>query len=304
MPEPATPRLGIPRYLDSEEAKFAAQTSAISNAVDAHTVVFAEGTAAARPAAGVKGRIYFATDTKIYSFDNAAEWQTLGALLLRSWGVGTEVHPGEMIEATSGITVTLPAPAINVTVAVFAKTGETTIKQHTLGGDTISGDFVSGAATIKLAEGQHVTLTSNGIGWFIVAGEPKREQTLSAIKNYTKAEMEAGIEFSATRLVWARAEAEITGVEIGGTVTSILSSGQSIMATWAKGQSQQHRLVPSTDALDRCRTPQTTQRVGRTSAQRKTSSRLPTHRRGQTSALTGGRAGASCMRPKLATANE
>ncbi len=38
---------------------------------------YEEGTAAARPAVGVKGRIYYATDTKHYWIDNGAAWEAL-----------------------------------------------------------------------------------------------------------------------------------------------------------------------------------------------------------------------------------
>jgi hypothetical protein len=38
---------------------------------------YLEGTAAKRPAAGIKGRIYFATDTRIYTLDNGSEWVEL-----------------------------------------------------------------------------------------------------------------------------------------------------------------------------------------------------------------------------------
>ena len=40
---------------------------------------YAEGAAGSRPAAGVKGRIYYATDTKVYSFDSGTGWTGLAA---------------------------------------------------------------------------------------------------------------------------------------------------------------------------------------------------------------------------------
>lgn len=69
---------------------------------------YREGTAAERPAAGVKGRIYRATDTEIYSVDTGAAWHELQPLIagsqvysaLASRTEGTEYEPSA-VRATS-----------------------------------------------------------------------------------------------------------------------------------------------------------------------------------------------------------
>lgn len=86
---------------------------------------------------------------------------------------------GELLKMTATATVTLPAATNNAVIGVFCAAGETTIK--TPAGVKIFGDFINGAETIKLAVNQHVILQSDGTNWFIVAGEPKREEACGAL---------------------------------------------------------------------------------------------------------------------------
>lgn len=62
MPKPATTRLGLPQYEDSEVASFSAQVNAISKALDLEVSIFLKGKFSARPAAGIEGRYYLAED--------------------------------------------------------------------------------------------------------------------------------------------------------------------------------------------------------------------------------------------------
>lgn len=113
----------------------------------------------------------------------------------------------DTIKATANITVTLPgtagpapaAPIAGAEVTIFANGHTVKLKP---GSGTISGDFVVGASEIVLVGSQHVTVVSDGTNWLIVSGEPKREQTYTAEKSFTKAEGEAGFEPSATRLAF------------------------------------------------------------------------------------------------------
>jgi microcystin-dependent protein len=81
MPKPATTRLGLPQYEDSENASFSAQVNAVSAAIDAKACIFVKGTFAARGAPGIVGRYYLAEDgTKagckegdLY-YDTGTEW--------------------------------------------------------------------------------------------------------------------------------------------------------------------------------------------------------------------------------------
>jgi hypothetical protein len=127
---------------------------------------------------------------------------------------------GELCKTTVTAAGTLPAVAKNAIVGFVCTANETTI---TTASGLIYGDFVTGAASIKLAANQHVILQSDGTNWFIIAGEPKREQA------YTNAEsLVAGTEYepSATRPVFVvvRAHASIEAeavVTVGGQFVGI-----------------------------------------------------------------------------------
>lgn len=64
---------------------------------------FEEGTAAERPVAAVKGRIYYATDTKVLSFDNGTTWMEAATAGGLAWGYIGE--SGNIIASTGGFTV-------------------------------------------------------------------------------------------------------------------------------------------------------------------------------------------------------
>jgi hypothetical protein len=90
---------------------------------------------------------------------------------------------GELgVQEKAGETTTLPAATTkDRIVGVFCKAAS--CKITTSGGAFIQGDFItiaSKTATITLLEGQHVILQSDGTNWFIIAGEPKREQVYGA----------------------------------------------------------------------------------------------------------------------------
>jgi hypothetical protein len=127
---------------------------------------------------------------------------------------------GEVIEmlGTGGHTVTLPAPTINRIVGVISPLIESKVKTPS---GAIFGDFISSATTIALAAGQHVLLIADGANWFILAGEPKREQTYGTPKLFSKAECEAGVVPSTTRPAFAFFKKSSAGsqvLEVGGVV--------------------------------------------------------------------------------------
>lgn len=189
------PSLGV--RPDTEPASWIAVGSLV--AISGEVATYREGLAAARPAAGVKGRIYYATDTGTYSLDTGTAWLRLASyqepLVTRLSAVNTEVKPGELVITTAALTVTLPPPTFGMTIGVSSATpGSTIVKQNAA--ELIYGDFLAGQASITLAQFQHVELVASGTSWFVVAGEPKREQTYGALTARTKA---AEIEPSATR---------------------------------------------------------------------------------------------------------
>jgi hypothetical protein len=85
---------------------------------------------------------------------------------------------GELAMVTATATDTLPAAAANAIHGVFTTAGTTTI--NAAGAAKIYGDFINAAASIHLLANQHVILQSDGTNWFIIAGEPKQEQTYGA----------------------------------------------------------------------------------------------------------------------------
>jgi hypothetical protein len=140
-------------------------------------------------------------------------------------GASFTAKSGELVEASAAITVTLPAAAANAVVGVLANGHEVTIGA---GGALIYGDFVEGKTPIKLVGFQHVVLVSDGVNWFIVAGEPKRENVYGA-----PTERATGAEFepSGTRPVfvsmWAfRTAAESYSIEVlvGGVEVAKISA--------------------------------------------------------------------------------
>jgi hypothetical protein len=111
-------------------------------------------------------------------------------------GAGT-LKTGELaIQEKSNETFTLPsASTANQLIGVFAGASATGVKVTTSGGVNIAGDFFAGP-TLTLANNQHVLLLSTGVGWIILAGEPKREQTYGTFLALTAAKEE---EVSASR---------------------------------------------------------------------------------------------------------
>ena len=99
-------------------------------------------------------------------------------LTVKSTSGAVSAESGYLYVMTATGTVTLPAVSAGVQVAVFAYSGEVTIKTTSA---KIYGDFLTTPPEeIKLLTYQHVTLQSDGTRWLIIAGEPKREQTYSS----------------------------------------------------------------------------------------------------------------------------
>jgi hypothetical protein len=74
-----TSRLALPAPTGTEAADGPAAFNALNAVLDPKTVVFAKGTTAARPAAGVDGRFYYNTDTKRLEYDNGTAWVVDGS---------------------------------------------------------------------------------------------------------------------------------------------------------------------------------------------------------------------------------
>lgn len=71
---PNTARLALPYPVPADSADVPRDISALTSALDPKAAIFAQGLASARPAAGTQGRLYFATDTGVLSYDTGAAW--------------------------------------------------------------------------------------------------------------------------------------------------------------------------------------------------------------------------------------
>lgn len=114
----------------------------------------------------------------------------------------------------SSLTATLPAASTaNRTVGVFA--GQLA-SINVAGAEGIYGDFISGSATIFLAQYQHVVLQSNGSNWIIISGEPMRSQKYSV---RTERASGASIVPSASRPTKVTGEISLTGPKSAGRLS-------------------------------------------------------------------------------------
>jgi hypothetical protein len=86
LPGTPTTRLALPTIDSTADSVSSfptvntAQMSTLDNAV-----TFSSGTLAARPAAGLRGRVYYASDVPAYYLDNATSWLTLEAVVDTGW---------------------------------------------------------------------------------------------------------------------------------------------------------------------------------------------------------------------------
>src|SRR5580704_7669625 len=140
-------------------------------------------------------------------------------------GASFTAKVGELALATgSGTTVTLPAASLNATVGAFAAGGITKVK--TVSGAKIYGDFTAGVETIELTTNQHVLLRANGTNWFVVGGEPKREQVYGA-----RTERALGSTIAApstTRPTFVIVDVQLTPSTVSGSAVTFYVNGTAV----------------------------------------------------------------------------
>lgn len=163
--------------------------------------------------------------------------QKSSGLSVVSHAISATAVSGELALMTkTGTTLELPAPTLNANVGVYyaESAGSITVKAST---GAIAGDFTS-ATSVKLLANQHLLLTADGVFWRIMAGEPKREGAATR-PTKTKAECEAGVEFSATRPAFVTAGPTggepfgALGAQTVGGVLLINTSGASSVSFYA-----------------------------------------------------------------------
>lgn len=77
MPITDSPRLGLTRWSDPTDPFRRSQIDADNAQLDATVAAYGQGTFNARPAAGLEGRFYYATDTATLYYDTGAAWKSL-----------------------------------------------------------------------------------------------------------------------------------------------------------------------------------------------------------------------------------
>ncbi len=82
---------------------------------------------------------------------------------------------------TNATTLTLPAATSSRQVGIICKNTVAAVALKATG-VKIFGDFLAaaGVEVINIAENQHVVVEADGTNWWIISGEPKREQLYSA----------------------------------------------------------------------------------------------------------------------------
>lgn len=170
----STSRLGI-QVIDASDpvSNYPGVDSQAKGVLD-NSVTYSQGTISSIPAAGLAGRVYYATDTKRWYLDNGTVWvPLLPGLATRVITSGATAVSGDLIVVTSGnpLTVTLPAPALGAQVGVLAiaASGASPV---TVSGTNIYGVGLSAASSFPLGTaGAQVSLQSDGANWYIVSGQ-------------------------------------------------------------------------------------------------------------------------------------
>jgi microcystin-dependent protein len=74
MPDPDTPRLGLPRPSGTDPHDVPADLVKLTDKLDVVTATFLSGPASALPPAGVPGRLFFVTDQATILYDTGTTW--------------------------------------------------------------------------------------------------------------------------------------------------------------------------------------------------------------------------------------
>lgn len=114
-----TTRLSLPYPLSTEPPNGPSQIQALANALDGAAIDLTEGTLAARPAAAIRGRWYYANDVAILYRDSGSTWRSLQAML------GTDSITAANIAADAvGTSELAPSAVTNAEVAAGAAIAE------------------------------------------------------------------------------------------------------------------------------------------------------------------------------------
>lgn len=116
---PTTTRLALPYPAASDTADVPRDMGALATKLDPGTAIFVQGTAGTRPAAGTAGRLHYATDTGVLSYDTGSAWVALVAPLDR-----VKVYRNAALSTTTAVALTIPfdtaVPYMNNTAGMWA----------------------------------------------------------------------------------------------------------------------------------------------------------------------------------------
>lgn len=73
------PRTDLPQWTDGDDPVTRDQFDAAFAALEQRMALFVQGTVDSRPAVGIEGRFFWATDTKVLFYDDGATWTVAGA---------------------------------------------------------------------------------------------------------------------------------------------------------------------------------------------------------------------------------
>lgn len=112
-----TTRLGLPRPALSEVADGPDAFNDLTDVLDPATAVFAQGTAATRPAPGLAGRFHWATDARTLSYDTGTVWTNASgavavasALPVLDVGVAGQIRAGRQLTVADFTALGLTQP--------------------------------------------------------------------------------------------------------------------------------------------------------------------------------------------------
>lgn len=132
-----------------------------------------------------------------------------------------EGEAGKLYKVAKACTATLPAATSGRTIGIVNATSAEAVKVSAKAGKQIIGGFFEGEVAELLAH-QAIIVEADGSNWYIIAGEPKREQKYEAAKAFTNAELKAGIEVSATRLAFVYIfTSALTTIEVDGVSVAV-----------------------------------------------------------------------------------
>jgi hypothetical protein len=112
-----TPRLAMPRPGLDDPADGPDAFNDLTDYLDPIATVYAQGTLAARPAAGVVGRLYWATDTRTLFYDDASAWRPVSgataaatALPVGDVGMAGQIRAGRQLTVADFTSLGLAQP--------------------------------------------------------------------------------------------------------------------------------------------------------------------------------------------------